>query len=283
LSIPEAVVADDGVAIAVRHHPGEQPGLLLAHATGFCKECWGPVTASSVLSGRAWISFDQRAHGASGAPAPPFDWWDGGRDVLAVVDRAGWERVVGVGHSSGGAALALAEVLRPGTFAALVLFEPIILPGAARRRDGEPLAAQAERRRSVFPSREAARVAFHRRGPFARWADEALDAYLEGGLRREGDVWVLSCLPEHEAEHYRVASATGAWERLPEVGCPVVVAGGRDSHTHTEAFLEELAARFPRSRLHILDGATHFAPMEVPEAVAELVAGVVAGLETRDR
>jgi pimeloyl-ACP methyl ester carboxylesterase len=283
LTIPEAVVAHDGVTIALRHHLGETPGLLLAHATGFCKECWEPVTATGDLSGRAWISFDQRAHGGSGVPALPFDWWDGGRDVLAMVDRSGWERCVGVGHSSGGAALALAEILRPGTFAALVLIEPILLPGPARRRDDEPLAAQAERRRSVFPSPEAARAAFHRRGPFARWVDEALDAYVRGGLRREGDVWLLRCAPEHEAEHYRVAWAAGAWERLAEVRCPVIVAGGSNSASHPQAFLEELASRFPRSRLEILDGATHFAPMEVPGDVAALVVEASAGLETGGR
>jgi len=264
--------------VAVLSHPGVEPGLVLAHATGFCKECWDPVTARPALEGRAWVAFDQRAHGDSDAPRLPFDWWDTARDVLAVVDRTGWNRCVGVGHSSGGAALAMAEILRPGTFSALVLVEPIVLPGPVGRRDDNPLAAGAERRRSLFPSLEAARALFRGRGPFALWSEAALSAYVRGGLRRDGDVWTLKCAPEHEAEHYRVAWATGAWGRLGEVRCPVVVTGGELSASHPRTFLEELTSRFTRARLHMIPGATHFAPMEDPEAVAALVGEVLAGL-----
>ena len=283
MTIPETVVAADGVAIATRGRPGAVPGLVLAHATGFCKEIWEPVVASSRLEGRASIAFDQRAHGRSGAPPLPFDWWDGGRDVLTVVDRAGWKRTVGVGHSSGGALLAMAEILRPGTFEALVLVEPIIVPGPVGRHDGISLAAQAERRRREFPSPEAALASFRGRGPFARWVEDALAAYVRGGLRRDGAAWVLACAPEHEAEHYRVASATGAWDRLGEVRCPVVVAGGEESASHPRAFLEALTARLPAGRLEVLPGTTHFAPMEDPDATAGLVAAVLAGLESGAR
>jgi pimeloyl-ACP methyl ester carboxylesterase len=276
-------VAADGVAIATRRSPGSGPGLVLAHATGFCKEVWDPVVGSSRLAGRAAVAFDQRAHGQSGVPPLPFDWWDGARDVLTVVDRAGWGRAVGVGHSSGGALLAMAEILRPGTFGALILVEPIIVPGPVGRRDDISLAAQAERRRSEFPSPEAALAAFRGRGPFARWVDDALAAYVRGGLRRDGAVWVLSCAPENEAEHYRVAGATGAWDRLDQVRCPVVVAGGEESASHPRTFLEALTARFPAARLEILPGTTHFAPMEDPGATAALVADVLAGLESGAR
>lgn len=280
---PEIVTAHDGVAVAARWTDGGQPGLVLAHATGFCKECWEPVASTPELSGIAMVSFDQRAHGDSGVPPLPFDWWDTARDVLTLIDRAGWARPVGLGHSSGGAALAMAEILRPGSFGALVLVEPILLPGPVGRRDDNPLAAGAERRRHSFPSRRAALEAFRGRGPFARWTEEALGAYVEGGLRRSGDAWALKCAPEHEAEHYRVAWATGAWDRLGDVGCPVIVAGGEQSASHPRAFLEELAARFPAARLEMLPGATHFAPMERPRLVAALVGEALAGMGAEAR
>ena len=77
-------------------------------------------------------------------------------DVLAVVDALGLDGCVAAGHSKGGASLLLAEERRPGTFAALWCFEPIVFPGGGPGPDGEnPMAAGARRRRSTFPSRRA--------------------------------------------------------------------------------------------------------------------------------
>lgn len=278
------VTAHDGLPIAVSTGAGSGPGLLACHATGFCKECWDPVLADPALDGTAWAAVDQRAHGDTGAPPLPFDWWDNARDVLAVVDTLGWEHPVGLGHSSGAAALLMAEILRPGTFAALVAVEPIVFPGPVQRWEDIPLAAQAERRRAAFPSRDAALEWFRGRGAFAHWDDSVLRAYIEHGFRADdGGGVALKCRPEHEAEHYRCARASGAWDRLGEVGCPVLVAGGADSHSHPRAFLEEQAARLPDARVEILEGATHFAPMERPAEVAGWAARALAGVDPGPR
>ena len=78
--------------------------------------------------------------------------WDGfADDVLAVVDAWGVDDLVAVGHSKGGAALLLAEQRRPGTFAALFCYEPVVssAPGSAcsPTTEDNPLAQGALRRR----------------------------------------------------------------------------------------------------------------------------------------
>jgi pimeloyl-ACP methyl ester carboxylesterase len=249
---------------------------VFVHATGFCKEMWRPVVRR--LSNADCVAIDQRGHGDSDGVDPPLDWWDLGRDVLSVVEGLHLEqRLFGVGHSSGATALAMAEVMRPGTFEGLVLVEPIVFPGPHRPRPDHPLAIGARRRRAAFGSREMARGAFHGRGPFARWTDEALDLYVEHGFR-DGTKGTrrLACPPEVEAEFYRTAGLHGAWDRLPEIRCPVGLVVGADSHSHTPEFATGLLTRFGHGSLSTVLGCTHFVPMEDPEAVAAVVGAAMA-------
>lgn len=75
-------------------------------------------------------------------------------------------------------------------------------------------------------------------------------------------------------EFYRGAAAHGAWARLHEVTCPVVLVAGAQSESHAATFMREMQGRFGGARLEVVAGAGHFAPMERPEAVAAVVAGL---------
>jgi len=270
------VTAHDGLTLAVDVRSGEGTAALFVHATGFCKETWEPVLAG--LPGVPTISIDQRGHGASDRPPIPFDWWDLGADVRSVIEAIGRDPLVGVGHSSGGAAVAMAEIERPGSFDALVLIEPIVHPPPFRREEDGPLTVQALRRRSSFPSTDGAFASFHGRGPFAGWTDDALRAYVEHGTVDDGNGGRrLACPPEVEAEFYRSAYAHGAWERLGEIGCPVIVVVGEHSDTHTLEFTDSLAGQFAKGRAVTVPGATHFVPMEKPREVAETVRDALIG------
>lgn len=271
-----SIVSHDGLEIAALRRAGRLPGppLLVVHATGFCKETWLPMF-DRALSGHRFLAIDQRGHGDSEAPDPPFDWWDLGRDVLTVLDAVGWDGPVGLGHSSGAAALAMAEILEPGTFRYLVLVEPIIFPGPFVRIDDNPMAERARRRRKAFGSASEAFASYVGRGPFAGWDDEALETYVEHGFRSEGGSWVLKCDPDIEAEFYRSATIHGAWDRLAEVGCPVLLVAGEASKSHPAAFVERQADRFSDVEVRIVPGASHFVPMEQPEALGALVAEVM--------
>jgi pimeloyl-ACP methyl ester carboxylesterase len=266
------VVGSDGSRIAVQHYGGgAAPGVVLVHGTSFCKETWGPVV-DSLPAERPVVSIDQRGHGDSSPIVAPFDWWDLGRDVVAVCAAFEWDRPIGVGHSSGAAALVLAELLRPGRFAAMVLIEPILFPGPFFRAEHNPMSDRALRRRATFPSPADALASFRGRGPFARWDERVLRLYVTHGLRSAGEQgWTLKCSPQQEAEFYRGATLHGAWDRLGEIACPVLVVGGERSESHPRAFLELQAAQFRTAEIRSAAGCTHFVPMEDPKGTARLI------------
>lgn len=279
------LAGSDGIELAVRSWQGTKPppGLLFIHATGFCKELWSPVVDELEKQGfdPPRLAIDQRGHGDSGAPSPPYEWGALGHDVTKVLalHPGPW---IGVGHSSGGSALAMAEIDQPGSFVGLVLIEPIVFPGPHTRIEDGPMSVVALRRKDGFASPTAAYGNFSGKGPFARWDDRALRAYVAGGLRQVGpDDWRLKCSPQAEAEFYREGNNHETWERLGEIGCPVVVVAGAESTSHPSSFVAALAEQLCDVRSIIVPEATHFVPMEQPAEVAEVIIAFVAGAASR--
>ncbi len=221
------------------------------------------------------LAWDFSSHGSSRPALRPIDWWDFGRDALEVVQLAGADEVVGIGHSMGAAALVLAELMRPGTFTRLLLVEPIVFPAGSRDEKIASLVRLAHRRRRSFASLAEARENFSAK-LFVGWDERAIDAYLAGALRREeGMVW-LACRPVDEAAIYQACLFHGAYDRLGEVGVPATVVAGEHSDTHFPDFVDLLCSRFRAARPVIVPGVSHFLPMERPDLLAELVAAEVA-------
>ena len=269
-----------GVDIAAQWWEGDgPPTLAFAHATGFCRAVWRPVieeVRARGVSNRA-VAWDHRAHGASGRPELPLDWWDVAGDALAVLGE-GAGPVVGIGHSMGAAALLMAEILAPGTFQAIVAVEPIVFPPPHLPADHHPLAVGARRRRPEFPTSAAALEHFASKVVFGRWDRRALEAYVECGLVAEGDRLVLACPPEYEGAFFAAGGAHGAWDRLGEVAVPVRVVAGRDSDSHPAEFAAEQADRLPVATLEIVEGSGHFLPMEQPARLAAIVAHTIESI-----
>jgi len=253
--------------------------MAFAHATGFCRGVWSPVfdalrhreVAGSIV---AW---DHRAHGGSSNPLLPIDWWDTARDALTVLGGVA-APIVGVGHSLGAASLLMAEILAPGTFAAIVAIEPIVFPPSYGSAKHHPLTEGARRRRRSFPSPQAALESFTDKAVFAAWDLKSLEAYVNCGLIPAGDEWVLACLPEYEAAFFAASGSHGAWERLGEVRVPVYVVVGGDSDTHPAEFAAVQTARLGNGRLETVDGTGHFLPMEQPGKVADIIGHIIESI-----
>lgn len=62
-------------------------------------------------------------------------------------------------------------------------------------------------------------------------------------------------------------------ERLHELRCPVLIVGAAQDAMVRADDLRAMAQRVPGARLEILEGSGHMVPLEVPEALRELLAG----------
>ena len=183
--------------------------FVLCHAAGFCKEVWNPVIRALQSRGVGGVfhTLDLSGHGESAAAYPvqaprtsssdalPLSerptWWDFANDVVAVCHdisarhsqqkpleshgaKAPRRRLrVGVGHSLGGAATVLAEIMHPGLFDRIVLIEPILIgpPGPhdqdpehlALLRKKNPMVPTTQKRRNYWKTRAEATEYFQSR------------------------------------------------------------------------------------------------------------------------
>jgi pimeloyl-ACP methyl ester carboxylesterase len=286
------------VAVAIHDLGGAGPPLLLVHATGFCAGVFGPLVAAGLGAAFRCLGLDLRGHGGTLSPPGLRYAWDGfADDVLAAVDglglglaggagggAGGRPPLIGLGHSSGGAALLLAEAVRPGTFAALWCYEPIVWPDpeAARERAAR-LAEGARRRRDAFGSREEALANFASKPPFSVLHPDALAAYVGCGFADDAEAGGvrLRCAREVEAEIYLEGVEGDRMGRLGAVGCPVDVACGERTDAIGPGTAAVLAAALPAGRSRVLPGVGHFGPLEDPALVAATVLDDLTGTEVR--
>lgn len=271
-AVSEGPVVDiDGARIAVHALFTGGPTLLLVHATGFHGRVWAPV--AEALGGEfSCLAPDLRGHGDSTVPSgEDFDWRGFAADVLAVIDALALELPYGAGHSSGATALLLAEQARPGTFAGLYCYEPIVVPAdPPLGRDPDSwLGESTRRRRAEFPSRAHALRHYATRPPFSDLDPGALRAYVDFGFEEAPDGGVrLKCSPEHEALVYEMATAHDCFVHLDRVRCPVTLARGGHSEAFTAAREAALAARLPRVNTQEHPDLGHLGPLEDPRAIA---------------
>ncbi len=282
------VPSSDDVVVAVHELGGaagpDHPVVLIGHATGFHGHAYLPV-ATALAPRFHTFALDFRGHGDSPvSPAWEVGWPGYGDDALvaaqAIAEGRGAERgLVGFGHSMGGTALLLAAHRQPALFRLLVLFEPIVPPIEAvdappSSHPISPLVTATRRRRTQFPSVEAARANYAAKPPLSALDPAALDAYVRYGFYPDvdGGGVHLKCDPELEARTFEAGATQRTWELLPEITVPVVVVSGIVEDGGPSRFAEEVAEELPHARFVELPELDHFGPLTQPALIAYLVA-----------
>ncbi len=250
----------------------DAPRLHFAHANGFNAQTYRGLLAP--LAGRVRDRGERcarpRLHDAARAlPAAPgmAEGWTVFRDDLrAVIERIAPDGAILAGHSMGATASLMVAAAWPKLVRALVLIEPVLMP-KGMTAGASDLAAKADKRRDTFPSADAAFEAYRGRGAFRSWPDETLRDYLKGGLEAFEGGMRLACRPAWEAQAFR-STPPGVSALAAALECPVTLIHAADG-TASAAEIAIFKSLCPAARVLLQPGATHFLPMEFPEAVRD--------------
>lgn len=283
--------------------------LLFCHGIGHCKDVWQPVMrrvqAQVAPLAVECASFSFPFHGdQSDQAAEPVSTSDDPENprlhhpaatsellvatVMAQVNQLRMSSptrlVVGVGHSMGAIALWLAEIAHPGTFTRLVLFEPVYnFTGPIREAATSFLVSATLRRRSAWPSRDAALAFFQSTRAYSRWHPEALEAFVYGSglVEKEADGSVSLALSSGmEAAFHCCNSVVYTPEELIAPRCRIRVHGAEHSKVFLRETFEELGRRWPEIYAvgPVIPQASHMVNVEEPTAVAGRIVDEIGAL-----
>ena len=118
---------------------------------------------------------------------------------------------------------------------------------------------------------------FGAKPPLGSLRADVLEAYVRHGFAEQADGTIrLKADREYEARTYETGAGHGAFDRLDEVGCPVLVLAGRNDGGPA-AIAPAVAERLPRGELHQTEDLGHFGPLEDPDRFAGQVRDFVGG------
>lgn len=256
------------------------PALHFAHANGFNALTYRVLFDKLALDMRIFAS-DLRGHGKTTLAANPKGMrsWNIYRDdILRTLQELDGRPKILVGHSMGATASLLAALANPGWVTGLVLIEPVLLfrkhlrwlSWLDRMRFGDSIVPTAQRRRGVWPSRQAMFEAYRGRGAFKSWSEDIVRDFVDGGSVDYIDYRQvrLACTPGWEAANYR-AGPPNIWHEIDKLRCPLTLIVGEKRSTCPTSVVETLVKRRPEIRVVRVPEASHFLPMEFPGIVRQ--------------
>ena len=276
-------IARDGTQLHWTSIGEGAPTIVLTDGVGCAGFVWRHLDPALARQHRV-LHWNYRGHGKSGTPREAFRVTvdDCAEDLLAVLDAAGEERAVLVGHSMGVQVVLEAHRRAPERIQALVLVcgapgRPIdtfhdspalklAFPFARSAVEKHPLLARVLFK-SIIPTDFAVEFALNFEVDRARVDRADLVRYFEELSAVDPLLFVrmLASAGEHDS-----------LDHLGEVDAPtLIVAGERDSFTPMR-LSGAMHRAIPGSELHVLAGGSHVAPLECPGALTEQVEGFLS-------
>ena len=212
----------DGVEIQIAQWEGEDKAILCIHGiTANCR-CWD-VIADALSPSHRVLAMDLRGRGLSEAPSAGYSMEHHCRDILAVLDDLGLERVVLMGHSLGAFISVVFGAKYPERVDSIILVD-----GGGKLSENQivkvfsGIKPSLDRLGKVFPSFEAY-LDFMKEAPFIKNWSQALETYyqyeveeISGGVR-------TNINPDHIEEERVNLGKVDISLSYGKISCPVLI------------------------------------------------------------
>jgi len=254
--------------------------LLFLHANSYSAGMYGSLLEPLYNNYEVWAP-DLPGHGNSHWTGRVQSW-----ENLADYYIKHLERIklpmpfIGMGHSIGGVVIMLMAIKRPNWFSKTIFLDPVLLPKSllwiirglhfTSLTHLIPLAKAANRRKSLFSSRQAALDHFSSKQVFSRWQPQFLEGYVDHCLHPlDSGEWQLSCAPQLESSIYQ-SLPLNAWKFPKKLQVPSLFLIGNHSDTVDKRGVQRLKNT---SRNHVVNGVEggHLFPFEKPEESMALI------------
>lgn len=242
----QGYVAHRGARIWHAEFGSGVPVILLHGGLGHSGN-WGYQVPALVAAGYAVTVIDSRGHGRSTRDDQPFSYELMGSDVLAVMDHLAMPKAAIVGWSDGACTGLVLARRHPERISGVFFFACNMDPTGTKPFVGTPV---IDRCFSRHVSDYAALSA----------TPDDFEAFSEAvGLMQRTQ-------PDYSAAD------------LAEIDVPVLVIQSADDEFIRIEHAEYLAGALPRGRLRVLEGVTHFAPLQRPALFNRAVTDFLATL-----
>lgn len=250
--------------------PAQRPALFLLHGLSSNARYWERLARR--FPQRRLVALDQRAHGGSDVPEAGYGMAELTADAAWAIEQLGLDRPVVAGHSWGATIALDLAASHPGLVCGLAVIDGPLASMSERLTWDEA----AQLMQPPLPRYADLAAAYADAG---RYVDEAwasdLEPFVEAGLRRDGDAWVLTLTAPVRLqilEQLYQFQPEAAWASL-EVPALVAVAGAdRGMRPWKEAGARRVEELRPDADIRWYDSRHDIPLIRADEVAADLEA-----------
>ncbi len=253
----------DGVEIQLAQWEGEEKAILCIHGiTANCR-CWD-VIADALSPSHTVLAMDLRGRGLSGAPSTGYSMEHHSRDILAVLNDLGLERVVLMGHSLGAFISLIFGAKHPERVDRIILVD-----GGGKLSEEQLVKVFAgikpslDRLGKVLPSFEAY-LDLMKEAPFLKNWSQALETYYQYEIEEVAGGVRTRINPVHIEEERINLGKVDISQVYGEISCPVLILRAtegmlaRDDLLLPEDVTERMVREIANATRVDVDGTNHY-------------------------
>jgi 3-oxoadipate enol-lactonase/4-carboxymuconolactone decarboxylase len=231
--------------------PPDAPVVVLGSSIGTSSAMWAPQVPALSRRFRV-LRYDHRGHGRSPAPPGPYELADLGRDVLALLDRLGLDRVAYGGLSLGGMVGMWLAIHAPERINSLILCCTSPYVGPPDRWVERIELVQTKGTGALVDAMTARYFT-----PATRAAAPPMVAEFQQGLIDASDEGYAGCCAAIAGMDLR--------EQISAITAPTLVLCGAQDEATPIAMAMTIHEAIADSQLVVLPSSAHLATMEQPE------------------